>query len=80
MTPVIFTSGYHLDSKAIDRLYGLGATVFISTNSDDIRFRQMVGLRARRQKSQFCTQCYWSEASTSRFPTRLRSIWSSRSI
>ncbi|MFC4770231.1 radical SAM protein [Effusibacillus consociatus] len=33
MTPVIFTSGWHLDDSAIDRLYDLGATIFLKYNS-----------------------------------------------
>ncbi|KFF57269.1 MULTISPECIES: radical SAM protein [Bacillus] len=33
MTPVIFTSGWHLDDASIDRLYNLGATIFLKYNS-----------------------------------------------
>ncbi|MFD3257568.1 radical SAM/SPASM domain-containing protein [Paenibacillus lentus] len=33
MTPVIFTSGWHLDDESIDRLYNLGATIFLKYNS-----------------------------------------------
>ncbi|WP_438349030.1 hypothetical protein ACP8HI_26365 [Paenibacillus sp. FA6] len=35
MTPVIFTSGWHLDDESIDRLYNLGATIFLKYNSSD---------------------------------------------
>lgn len=35
MTPVIFTSGWHLDDASIDKLYELGATIFLKYNSTD---------------------------------------------
>jgi MoaA/NifB/PqqE/SkfB family radical SAM enzyme len=46
MTPVIFTSGYHLNDLTIDRLYELGATIFVKHNSDDPRVQdKMVGVK-----------------------------------
>jgi MoaA/NifB/PqqE/SkfB family radical SAM enzyme len=46
MTPVIFTSGYHLNRAAVDRLYHLGATVFIKHNSNNTAVQdKMVGRR-----------------------------------
>lgn len=46
MIPVIFTSGYHLNRSNIDRLYELGATIFIKHNSEDGAVQdKMVGVK-----------------------------------
>lgn len=46
MIPVIFTSGYHLNALSIERLYDLGATVFVKHNSDDPAVQdKMVGIK-----------------------------------
>lgn len=46
MIPVLFTSGYHLSDINIDRLYDLGATVFVKHNSDDTAVQdKMVGVK-----------------------------------
>lgn len=46
MTSVIFTSGYHLNDMAIDRLHDIGATIIIKHNSDDPRVSdKMVGVK-----------------------------------
>jgi MoaA/NifB/PqqE/SkfB family radical SAM enzyme len=46
MTSVLFTSGYHLSDKNIDRLYELGTTVFVKHNSDDPAVQdKMVGVK-----------------------------------
>lgn len=46
MIPVVFTSGYHLNKSNIDRLYELGATVFIKHNSVDNAVQdKMVGVK-----------------------------------
>lgn len=45
MTPVVFTSGNHLDASAVDRLYDLGATVFVKYNHSNALIQdKMVGL------------------------------------
>lgn len=46
MTPVVFTSGYHLDDDAIELLYNFGATIFLkysSLNSD--KHDKLVGVK-----------------------------------
>jgi MoaA/NifB/PqqE/SkfB family radical SAM enzyme len=46
MTSVIFTSGYHLNPVAIDRLYKLDTTIFLKHNSDSERVQdKMVGVK-----------------------------------
>lgn len=46
MTSVIFTSGYHLTPVTIDRLYELGATIFLKHNSNsDAVQDKMVGVK-----------------------------------
>ncbi|MCR6111839.1 radical SAM protein [Bacillus sp. A301a_S52] len=35
MTPIVFTSGWHLNDDSIKRLYDLGATIFLKYNSSD---------------------------------------------
>lgn len=42
MTPVIFTSGWHLNDKAIDRLYELGATIFLKYNSTNAEINDRI--------------------------------------
>jgi len=52
MTSVIFTSGYHLDDKSIDRLYNLGATLFIKYNNIDETIQdRMVGVKGYAAKA-----------------------------
>lgn len=72
MTPVIFTSGWHLDDAAIDRLYDLGATIFIKHNSDDPRIQdKMVGVKGYGEVATRALHRMVERGYTSTIPTRL---------
>jgi MoaA/NifB/PqqE/SkfB family radical SAM enzyme len=72
MTPVIFTSGYHLDSKAVDRLYQLGATIFIKHNSNDVSIQdKMVGMRGYGAKSNAALKLLLERGFNKTIPTRV---------
>jgi MoaA/NifB/PqqE/SkfB family radical SAM enzyme len=72
MTPVIFTSGWHLDDAAIDRLYELGATIFVKHNSDDPRIQdKMVGVKGYGEVATRALHRMVERGFASTIPTRL---------
>ncbi len=72
MTPVIFTSGYHLDRGAIDRLFDLGATIFIKHNSNDTAVQdKMVGLRGYGERANAALQMLLERGFNRSIPTRV---------
>lgn len=72
MTPVIFTSGYHLDRLAVDRLYQLGATIFIKHNSSNTKIQdKMVGLTGYGEKANAALRYLLKKGFNQSVPTRV---------
>lgn len=72
MIAVIFTSGYHLDYFSVNRLYELGATVFIKHNSKDTAVQdKMVGVRGYGEKATKALKLLIERGFNSIIPTRL---------
>jgi len=72
MTAVIFTSGYHLTESSIDRLYRLGATVFIKRNSrDNATQDKMVGVAGYGRIATSALQLLIDRGFNKSIPTRL---------
>ncbi|HEV7367935.1 radical SAM protein [Arenibaculum sp.] len=72
MIPVLFTSGYHLDREAIDRLYRLGATIFIKFNSSDQTTQdRMVGVKGYGSKATAALHMLVERGFNKSIPTRL---------
>jgi MoaA/NifB/PqqE/SkfB family radical SAM enzyme len=72
MTSVIFTSGYHLNDLAIDRLYELSATVIIKHNSDDPRIAdKMVGVKGYGEIANRALQRMVDKGFAETIPTRV---------
>jgi MoaA/NifB/PqqE/SkfB family radical SAM enzyme len=72
MTPVIFTSGYHLDRPAVDRLFQLGATIFIKHNSSNTKIQdKMVGLAGYGEKANAALQYLLEKGFNQSVPTRV---------
>jgi MoaA/NifB/PqqE/SkfB family radical SAM enzyme len=72
MTSVLFTSGYHLNDLAIDRLYDLGTTVFIKHNSDDVTVQdKMVGVKGYGKMATRALHKMVERGFTKPIPTRL---------
>jgi MoaA/NifB/PqqE/SkfB family radical SAM enzyme len=72
MVAVIFTSGYHLDRFSIDRLYELGATIFIKHNSIDTAVQdKMVGVRGYGEKAKESLKLLIERGFNRTIPTRL---------
>lgn len=72
MTSVVFTSGYHLDEAAADRLYDLDATIFLKYNNiDTIVQDRMVGLRGYGEKAHEAMRILLARGFNRTIPTRL---------
>jgi MoaA/NifB/PqqE/SkfB family radical SAM enzyme len=72
MIPVIFTSGWHLNEIAIDRLYEVGATIFVKHNSDDPRVQdKMVGVKGYGEVATQALNRMVERGFASTIPTRL---------
>ncbi|WP_084788863.1 radical SAM/SPASM domain-containing protein [Bradyrhizobium sp. Cp5.3] len=72
MTPVVFTSGYHLDGAGVERLFQLGATVFIKHNSQDVAVQdKMAGVRGYGAKSNAALQMLLERGFNQSIPTRV---------
>jgi MoaA/NifB/PqqE/SkfB family radical SAM enzyme len=72
MTPVVFTSGYHLDRQAIDRLYHLGATIFIKYNSSNpLTQDKMVGVKGYGDKATAALHMLVERGFNKTIPTRM---------
>jgi MoaA/NifB/PqqE/SkfB family radical SAM enzyme len=72
MTTVLFTSGYHLNELTIDRLYELGATVFVKHNSDDPRVEdKMVGVKGYGEIANRALQLLVDRGFNTTIPTRM---------
>ena len=72
MTTVLFTSGYHLDDAAIDRLYDLDVTIFIKHNSDDPRVAdKMVGVKGYGEIANKALQKLVDRGFADTIPTRV---------
>lgn len=72
MIPVMFTSGYDLDRFSIDRLYKLGATIFIKHNSIDTAVQdKMVGVRGYGGKARESLELLIERGFNRTIPTRL---------
>lgn len=72
MIPVIFTSGFHLDLEAVDRLFNLGATVFIKHNSSDpVVQDKMVGVRGYAAKANAALRMLMERGFNRSIPTRV---------
>ncbi|HSE36022.1 radical SAM protein [Bradyrhizobium lablabi] len=72
MTPVVFTSGYHLDGAAVERLFQLRATVFIKHNSHDVAIQdKMAGARGYGAKSNAALQTLLKRGFNRSIPTRV---------
>lgn len=72
MTTVLFTSGYHLDEDAVDRLFDLGATVFLKQNSKSSAVQdKMVGVKGYGIKAQRALKLLMERGFNKTIPTRL---------
>ncbi len=72
MITVVFTSGYHLNELAIDKLYDLNATIFIKHNSDKAHVQdKMVGVRGYGEIATAALHCMVERGFTKSIPTRL---------
>lgn len=72
MTTVLFTSGYHLDEASVDRLFELGATVFLKHNSDDARVQdKMVGVRGYAERANQALELLVERGFGRSIPTRM---------
>ncbi|MCP1846765.1 MULTISPECIES: radical SAM protein [unclassified Bradyrhizobium] len=72
MTPVVFTSGYHLDGEAVERLFQLGATVFVKHNSHDAAVQdKMVGVQGYGAKANAALQRLLERGFNRSVPTRV---------
>lgn len=72
MTTVLFTSGYHLDEAAVDRLFELDATVFLKHNSDDARVQdKMVGVRGYAERANRALEMLVERGFGRSIPTRM---------
>ncbi|AEH11146.1 MULTISPECIES: radical SAM protein [Protofrankia] len=72
MIPVVFTSGWHLNELTIDRLYRLGATIFIKHNSDDPRVQdKMVGVKGYGRVATRALHLLVERGFASTIPTRM---------
>ncbi len=72
MTSVVFTSGYHLDKGAIDRLYELGTTIFIKHNSEDTATQdRMVGVKGYGEIANAALKMLIERGFTKTVPTRV---------
>lgn len=72
MTAVLFTSGYHLDEESVDRLYELGATIFLKHNSEDSHVQdKMVGMRGYGEIANRALQLLVERGFNEPIPTRM---------
>ncbi|MBP2301088.1 radical SAM/SPASM domain-containing protein [Azospirillum picis] len=72
MTSVVFTSGYHLDEADADRLYRLGATIFLKYNNIDTTVQdRMVGVRGYGDKAHGAMRILLARGFNRTIPTRL---------
>lgn len=72
MTSVIFTSGYHLDDKSIDRLYKLNATLIIKYNNIDAAVQdKMVGVKGYAAKANIALNKVLDRGFNKTIPTRV---------
>ncbi|MDA4845240.1 radical SAM/SPASM domain-containing protein [Hoeflea poritis] len=72
MTTVLFTSGYHLNENAVDRLFNLGTTVFLKQNSMSSAVQdKMVGVRGYGIKAQRALKLLMERGFNKTIPTRL---------
>ncbi|AZZ92278.1 radical SAM protein [Hahella sp. KA22] len=72
MTTVLFTSGYHLDAAGADRLYKLGASVFLKYNNIDTAVQdRMVGVRGYGDKARSAMGLLLERGFNQSIPTRL---------
>lgn len=72
MITVLFTSGYHLDKESIDRLYNLGATIFLKYNSSkpDIQDK-IVGVKGYGEKAISALHMLVERGFNKSIPTRM---------
>lgn len=72
MTSVIFTSGWHLDAASVDRLYDLGATIFLKHNSDDNAVQdKMVGVKGYGKVANRALELLVERGFNETIPTRM---------
>ncbi len=72
MTTVLFTSGYHLDEKSVDRLFDLGATIFLKHNSDDPAVQdKMVGVKGYAKLANRALELLVARGFNDPIPTRM---------
>jgi MoaA/NifB/PqqE/SkfB family radical SAM enzyme len=72
MIPVLFTSGYHLDWESIDRLYNLGATIFLKYNSSSLSIQdKIVGVKGYGEKATSALQMLVKRGFNKSIPTRM---------
>jgi MoaA/NifB/PqqE/SkfB family radical SAM enzyme len=72
LIPVLFTSGYHLDEESVDRLYNLGASVFMKYNStDDVIQDRIVGKKGYGLKATQALELLIKRGFNKTSPTRM---------
>jgi len=72
MVTVLFTSGHHLDADSVDRLYNLGATVFLKYNNIDTNIQdKMVGVKGYGVRARTAMNLLLARGFNKTIPTRL---------
>lgn len=72
LIPVLFTSGYHLDEESVDRLYNLGASIFMKYNSTDASVQdRIVGKKGYGDHSTKALQLLIDRGFNKTSPTRV---------